>query len=64
MIEYTYFEVFLIVAFFVALGYAFKYYEEAKTAKRFIKALLQHDELYAKMKKDHDDFVKGIKNAN
>lgn len=64
MIEYTYFEVFLMCAFFVALGYALKYYEEAKTAKRFIKALLQHDELYAKMKKEHDDYVKELRNAD
>ena len=64
MIEYTYFEVFLICAFFVALGYALKYREEATGAKRFIKALLSHDELYAKVKKEHDEFMKETRNAH
>lgn len=64
MIEYTYFEVFLIVAFFVVLGYALKYHEEAKSAKRFIKILLDEPELYAKVKKEHDAFVKELRNAD
>lgn len=64
MIEYTYFEVFLMVAFFVVLGYALKYHEEAKSVKRFIKILLDEPEVYAKVKKEHDAFVKGLRNAD
>ena len=64
MIEYTYFEIFLMCAFFVALGYALKYREESLSARKFIRALVNEPELYAKFKKDHDDFVKEIKNAN
>lgn len=64
MIEYTYFEVFLMCAFFVALGYALKYREEARGAKRFIKILLDEPEVYAKIKKEHDAFVKELRNAD
>ena len=64
MIEYTYFEVFLIVAFFVVLGYALKYHEEAKTAARFIKAMLDEPKLYDKLKNEHDAFMKEMRNAD
>lgn len=64
MIEYTYFEIFLMCAFFIALGYALKYREETITAKRFLKALLNEPEIYARVKKEHDDFMKELKNAD
>lgn len=64
MIEYTYFEIFLICAFFIALGYALKYREEAIAAKRFIKAILADKILYDKIKNEHDIFMKELKNAD
>lgn len=64
MIEYTYFEIFLICAFFVALGYAFKYHEEVKLSKRFIKALLDEPEVYIEIKKAHDQHMKELRNAD
>lgn len=64
MIQYTYFELFLICAFFIALGYALKYREEAIGAKRFIKILLDEPEVYTKIKKEHDDFMKETRNAH
>lgn len=64
MIEYTYFEVFLMVAFFVVLGFAFKYHEEAKMAKRFIKAMLDEPKVYDEVKKAHDLHVKEMRNAD
>lgn len=64
MIEYTYFELFLMVAFFIALGFALKYREEASSAKKFIKILLQEPDVYAKIKKEHDNFMKEIRNAD
>ena len=64
MIEYTYFELFLICAFFIVLGFALKYHEEAKSAKRFIKILIEQPDVYSKVRKDYDDFVKGAKNAH
>lgn len=64
MIEYTYFEIFLMCAFFVALAYALKYREEAKSTKRFIKILLEEPKLYEQVKKEHDNFVKELRNAD
>lgn len=64
MINYTYFEIFLMCAFFIALGYALKYREEARGAKRFIKILLDEPEVYTKIKKEHDDFIKETRNAH
>ena len=64
MIEYTYFEIFLLCAFFIALGYALKYREEAKTAKRFIRLMLNEREVYEKVKREHDTFVKELRNAD
>lgn len=64
MIEYTYFEVFLLCAFFIALGYAFKYHEEAKTAKLIVRAMLQDKSVYDRMKSDHDTFMKELRNAD
>ena len=64
MIEYTYFEVFLLCAFFIALGYAFKYHEEAKTAKLIVRAMLQDKSVYDRMKNDHDTFMKELRNAD
>ena len=58
MIEYTYLEIFLFCAFFVALGYAFKYHEEAKMTKHVLKAMLTDRNIYDKMKADLDAFVK------
>ena len=64
MIEYTYFEVFLLCAFFIAMGYAFKYHEEAKTAKLIVRAMLQDKSVYDRMKNDHDTFIKELRNAD
>ena len=64
MSEYTYFEIFLMCAFFVTLGYALKFREEAKGAKRFIKILLNEPEFYARAKKEHDAFAKEFRNAD
>jgi len=64
MIEYTYFEIFLICAFFIALGYALKYREEAKTTKHVLKAMLQDKSVYDRLKNDHDTFMKEIRNAD
>lgn len=64
MIEYTYFEIFLMCAFFVVLGYALKYHEEAKSAKRFIKILLDEPEMYERIKKEHDTFMEEMRNAD
>lgn len=64
MIEYTYFEIFLLCAFFIALGYAFKYYEDAKTAKLILRAMLNDKAVYDRMKDDHDTFMKELKNAD
>jgi hypothetical protein len=64
MIEYTYFEVFLLCAFFIVLGYAFKYHEEAKTAKLIVRAMLQDKSVYDRMKNDHDTFMKELRNAD
>ena len=64
MIEYTYFEIFLLCAFFIALGYAFKYHEEAKTAKLIVRAMLQDKSVYDRMKNDHDTFMKELRNAD
>jgi hypothetical protein len=64
MIEYTYLEIFLFCAFFVALGYAFKYREEASTGKQVIRAMLRDKSIYDSMKSDHDTFIKELKNAD
>ena len=64
MIEYTYFEIFLLCAFFIALGYAFKYHEEAKTAKLIVRAMLQDKSVYDRMKNDHDTFIEELRNAD
>lgn len=64
MIEYTYFEIFLICAFFIALGYAFKYREETKMAKHLLKAMLKDKSVYDRMKNDHDTFIKELRNAD
>lgn len=64
MIEYTYFEVFLIIAFFVVLGYALKYHGEVKMSRRFIKAMLDEPKLYNKIKNEHDAFMKEMRNAD
>lgn len=64
MIEYTYFEIFLICAFFIALGYALKYREESITTKRVIRAMLQDQSIYNRMKNDHDTFIKELRNAD
>jgi hypothetical protein len=64
MIEYTYFELFLMGAFFVTLGYALKYREEAIATKRFIKAILADKILYDKIKSEHDTFMKELRNAD
>lgn len=64
MIEYTYFEIFLLCAFFIVLGYAFKYHEEAKTAKHVLRAMLQDKSVYDRMKNDHDTFMKELRNAD
>lgn len=64
MIEYTYFEIFLICAFFIALGFALKYREESIGAKRLLKAMLKDRAIYDKIKADHDTFMKGLRNAD
>lgn len=64
MIEYTYFEIFLICAFFIALGYALKYREESITGKRMIRAMLNDRDIYDRMKNDHDSFMKELRNAD
>jgi hypothetical protein len=64
MIEYTYLEIFLFCAFFVALGYAFKYREESTTGKQVIRAMLRDQTIYDKMKADHDTFIEELKNAD
>ena len=64
MIEYTYLEIFLFCAFFAALGFAFKYHEEAKTSKQVIRAMLRDQSIYDRMKRDHDTFIEELKNAD
>jgi hypothetical protein len=64
MIEYTYFEIFLICAFFIALGYSLKYHEEAKMAKNVLKAMLRDKSINDRMKADHDTFIEELKNAD
>ena len=64
MIEYTYFEIFLICAFFIALGYALKYREEYSSAKLLIRAMLSDRTMYDRMKADHDMFIKELRNAD
>jgi hypothetical protein len=64
MIEYTYLEIFLFCAFFAALGFAFKYHEEAKTGKHVIRAMLRDQSIYDRMKADHDTFIEELKNAD
>lgn len=64
MIEYTYFEIFLICAFFIALGYALKYREESIMGKRMIRAMLNDRDIYDRMKNDHDSFMKELRNAD
>ena len=64
MIEYTYFEIFLICAFFVVLGYALKYREEAMGTKRLLKAMLSDRAVYDRIKGDHDTFMKELRNAD
>jgi hypothetical protein len=64
MIEYTYLEIFLFCAFFAALGFAFKYHEEAKTGKQVIRAMLRDKTMYDRMKDDHDTFMKELENAD
>jgi hypothetical protein len=64
MIEYTYFEIFLFCALVIATGYAFKFHEEVKDAKRFIRVLLKEPEVYAKVKKEHDDYIKEMQSVN
>lgn len=64
MIEYTYFEIFLLCAFFIVLGYALKHHEEAKTAKLIVRAMLQDKSVYDRMKNDHDTFMKELRNAD
>lgn len=64
MIEYTYFEIFLICAFFVAMGFAFNYHEEARTAKHILKTMLRDRSVYDRMKRDHDTFMEELKNAD
>ena len=64
MIEYTYFEIFLICAFFIALGYALKYREESTMGKRMIRAMLNDRDIYDRMKNDHDSFMKELRNAD
>ena len=64
MIEYTYLEIFLFCAFVLVLGFAFKYHEEAKTAKHVLKAMLRDQSIYDRMKADHDTFMKELKNAD
>lgn len=64
MIEYTYFEVVLMVAFFIALGYAFKFREEAIGAKRFLKLLIEDETTYKRVKRSFDETMEEMKNAH
>lgn len=56
MIEYTYFELFLMCAFFIALGFALKYREESIKGKHFVKMLVENDKVYAKVKAEYNSF--------
>ena len=58
MIEYTYLEIFLFCAFFVALGYAFKYREESRMTKHMLKAMLHDRTIYDRMKSDLDNYLR------
>lgn len=64
MVEYTYLELILFALFITALAFALKYREEAESAKRFVTAMLKNDDLYKKVKHDHDKFMKEVENAN
>lgn len=64
MIEYTYFEIFLICAFFITLGFALKYREESIGTRRLLKAMLSDRTVYDKIKADHDTFMKEFRNAD
>ena len=64
MIEYTYFEIFLLCAFFIALGYALKYREESHTAKRFVKMLIEDEQIYKRVHSEYTTFTKELRNAD
>lgn len=64
MIEYTYFEIFLICAFFITLGFALKYREESIGVKKLLKAMLSDRAVYDRIKGDHDAFMKELRNAD
>lgn len=57
MIEYTYFELFLMCAFFIALGFALKYREESLTGKKFVKMLIENEKVYMKVKTEYNTFM-------
>lgn len=64
MIEYTYFELFLLCAFFVVLAYMFKFREESRMHKKFIRVLLSEPALYEKVRADLIEAEKEIRNAH
>jgi hypothetical protein len=64
MIEYTYLEIFLFCAFFVALGFALKYREESIMGKQVIIAMIEDQSIFNRMKDNHDATTKELENAD
>ena len=64
MIEYTYFELFLLCAFFVVLAYMFKFREESRSHRKFISIILSDPDLYNKIRTDLVEAEKEIRNAH
>lgn len=61
--EFTLTEMWLIVWAVAGTAYALKFREEAKMTKHLLKAMLQNQTVYDRMKADHDTFVKEMKDA-
>jgi len=64
MIEYTYFELFLMLCCFVLGGFVTKYREEARSSQTLVRAMLKDEAVYRRIKSDHDTFMKEMRNAD